>query len=745
MEGGFLLNAAPLASAVETSFAVQADERDLLVGILAVAVPGSDKVVELEVLFGGAEGSGAFTQVLLVEGEEPRFAEFLPGPESRDSAYRRLRPSRVEWKESHGGHPEMHRSVFVFLRFPRKLVFRHGERVGFNVVRHERSIEEFSSWNLLAGNGSPDAQSLGWLLAPEAEPPPGPRFSAAPSKTFSLQVTNDSIMSILAQPYSPGRFVDEMRFLKQRNVSRLYWVDYAGELALLPTWRKEWKATLDACGGEPLPHLAHAAEKEGVELVVDYKLYDFCFNLGAGLEKGPDRLKLPENLYAPCGPGLVGREHWFARANATWKQERHYPIRTLRFYSREPLPPLSEGDVELLVSADNRTYRPYRGVFRVGVERVRRPHAVWSPAGVLPSTGKEPCDRLVLSGLELKEPFAALRVASPGARLVNLRFRLAEAEDAQGAVRPFFVTTKKAEQGKPAYTFQPAWSGWANHLEPLTAETAVPMADLGLCFEEAECLPGFLEVAHPEVHDFWLKGLEFLFRKGAKAVCLRTLAHHYTADSWLNYAFHPVVTGLFRQRFGRDPKPEEADYARIRKLRGEAFTGFLRKASALARKKKRRLLFQIETGAELPEEVGTRLQFAYELETWIGEKLVDEFVVRGASPWWPWLREWLLPRAQKAGLPVHWVTRNLEQGPRIILSRQPEILAAGAAAARRHGFSGISLYESMALYTANPAFRTIPQPGAEELFARVSEGGGIAPPPKPRPGRTLRELGGGGR
>ncbi len=720
VEGGFLLNAANLPSEVRTTFALQVDDRQLLLGIQAASVPRSDSLVELEVLFGGEPGE--FTQILLTEGGAPSYVEFLTGTKSVDSGYQRLRPSRIHWSAE--GERRMFRDVFVFLWFSKKKVFGHGGRVGFNIVRNERALNEFSSWNLLAGAGSPDSQSLGTLLLPGVRAPLPPRFTAKPSKTFALQVTNDVLMCIIGRPYTPDRLQGEMKFLRERGVSRLSWIDYAGEVPLAPelAWAHDWRASHRACGGEPLRAAAKAAAKERVELVADYKLFDFVLTKYTSHKAGPGWIRLLENLHASCAAGLVDKTDWFVRSNAQWHRPRRYPLRVLRFYSRKPLPAYSEGALELFTSVDNHRFQPYRGTFTAKVERIRRPHASWSPAGPVASRGAESCYLLELSGLELETPFAALRWKTPGAQLTNLMFRLAEAEDADGQVHLFSLSNQRIGE---SFLFQQPWPGWGNHLERIVTEVTPSLEDVGLCFEEAEVLPGFLEVSHPEVHAFWLSSLDKLFSEGARGVCLRVQAHHYTCDSWLKFAFHPVVIQQFRERYGRDPLPREQDYARIRALRGEAFTAFLRRARALALKKKKRLLFQIEGGAELPPAIGSRLQFAYELETWIEERLFDEFVVRGPSPWAPWVRGWLLPRAQAAGVPVQWVTRNLEPGARILATRQAEILAQGAAVAREHGFSGISLYESMALYWANSGGRIVPQPGAEGLFEKVAEAAGI--------------------
>ena len=69
-ESGFVLNGAPLRASAPTSFAVQTDAEEILIAVLCTAPPHSKQPVEIELLFGGREGSGEFTQMLLTEGSE---------------------------------------------------------------------------------------------------------------------------------------------------------------------------------------------------------------------------------------------------------------------------------------------------------------------------------------------------------------------------------------------------------------------------------------------------------------------------------------------------------------------------------------------------------------------------------------------------------------------------------------------------------------------------------------------------
>lgn len=73
----------------------------------------------------------------------------------------------------------------------------------------------------------------------------------------------------------------------------------------------------------------------------------------------------------------------------------------------------------------------------------------------------------------------------------------------------------------------------------------------------------------------------------------------------------------------------------MRVVRGEAMGDFLSAAAAKIRAKRKKSIFQIEAGGELPPERESRMAMFYDYEKWIGSGLFDELHVRsitGHSP-----------------------------------------------------------------------------------------------------------------
>lgn len=72
--------------------------------------------------------------------------------------------------------------------------------------------------------------------------------------------------------------------------------------------------------------------------------------------------------------------------------------------------------------------------------------------------------------------------------------------------------------------------------------------------------------------------MELVRRNGIPGVNPRMLCHHNGCSEWLRYAFAVPVRAEFRRRYQREVERVEEDYEKVRRIRGECFTGFLREA-----------------------------------------------------------------------------------------------------------------------------------------------------------------------
>ena len=194
--------------------------------------------------------------------------------------------------------------------------------------------------------------------------------------------------------------------------------------------------------------------------------------------------------------------------------------------------------------------------------------------------------------------------------------------------------------------------------------------------------------------------LRWIFDSGVDGVDIRTIGHHNCVNSYVKYAFAEPVRSAFRERYGREVEAAPEDYERIRRLRGESYTQFMREAKALAVRYGKRLHAHIEWGAHIPPHLDTRLQMqmVVEWEKWIREGIVDEVSLRGWASQNSCVHRRILPLARRMKVPVHVISRCLASGNDFRAMEVCERFVPEACAA---GLSGFRLYESSDLLRMN--------------------------------------------
>jgi hypothetical protein len=194
---------------------------------------------------------------------------------------------------------------------------------------------------------------------------------------------------------------------------------------------------------------------------------------------------------------------------------------------------------------------------------------------------------------------------------------------------------------------------------------------------------------------------------GVDGIDIRTIGHHNCASSYLACAFAPSVREAFRARHGREVTATDADYELLRRLRGEAYTDFLRAARALASTGGQRFGAHLEWGVEVPPSCHTRLQLQMHLDwrTWITEGLLDDVSLRGWGCFSRFVHREILPLAHRHEVDVHVISANLPGGMDL---RAMEIGPRLALEARAAGFAGYNLYETDCLMRMNAAGMPMP-------------------------------------
>jgi len=573
-----------------------------------------------------------------------------------------------------------------------------------------------------------------WPFAGNKAAAPG-EFSfdlAGEKRGFTVSMTYDTPMSVIPNYYTPARLREEMALIRSLGIDRIHWIESWEGKDWPSFWEHErWKVnarkTFQNCGNF-MATAAEQAHANGMELYAICKIFDLGFNVWFGDKKTPSHTLDIEGRYVAAHPNLVKHPEWTLQSNPAWRTETTFPIKHLRLYSEEPIPALNTKDIRLRTSKDNRDYRYYSGPMQVrqGVER--RPHYRWTPAGRVRETGTVKNWYLEIDGLKLQEMFAAIEINGQEVSLLHRGYLVAEAEDAAGNLAPLTVATKGHRDFTDAgYFFWKEWPGWANYTEPILQQRRWTGHDLGLTFQEAPNLPTMLEPTFEGTRDIWLAWLQSVLERGADGINIRTLCNHNGIPSWLKYAFAAPVLETFQQLYGRPPGTTADDYERVRRIRGDAFTQFLRDAKKLTIAHGAKLVTHLESGVEVPQHLDTRMQLFLDWRTWIEEGIVDEVDLKGWTAHNTWVHSEVLPLARRHDVPVHLISPCLDNGfGMTALWSTPQLLTD----AYRAGFSGYNFYETDNLIElsgeGHPMAKGYTEPALlrarQELIAAMNEG-----------------------
>jgi hypothetical protein len=496
-----------------------------------------------------------------------------------------------------------------------------------------------------------------------------------------------------------------MKLWRSLGVGRVNIIDYTNwpSFWTFHLWKKQYEPSLRACGGDLLKCFVRAAHDHGLELISDLKTFD----LGGNWYPVPnDRVSATldiDNRYSSVIPEIAAHREWTPQAHPDLKRDATFPIRKLRLFSLESIPALKRSDVEILTSRDNKKYAPVHKQYKVTVRQINRPHKRWTPTGAVADSGSTRNWMIEIDGLEIREPFVALRFKRDGVALLQRGYMIAEAfADGDDNAQPFTVATNG--NTKEGFFCWRGWQGWTNLTENLLTVRRWPGPEFGLVFRIDDRMPSLLEPAYDGARQIWIDRVKYLLDAGADGVSIRTYCHHAGPMCYLQYAYATPILETFKQQFGRMPENTPRDYQAIREFRRDAYTQFMRDARSVTRDRGKKLMFELESGQELSSEIDCRMQLPIDWERWIREGLVDEVRLKWWTPQTPFVHERVLPVARKHGVPVSVISRCLHTGIGTRTTEMAREVIAGAAAA---GFDGYNLYEHQNLMDVNPEGRVV--------------------------------------
>ena len=500
---------------------------------------------------------------------------------------------------------------------------------------------------------------------------------------FKLSMTVDFFGDGGRGFYTPHTLDLMMREARRLGVTRVYW-QYLGDLEqerygagtnmLRTPWAKYGPRTLAAIG-EPLEAAVRAAHRRGLEIFGVLKPYHT--GMSATYPEGsPD--SDPATPVRRIGGSLQCFNPFMARFPHTRIQRRplkgppnlqDVAIRRIRLIKRDNSPTrIKAGNLEIWSSPDNYRYRRRQVDFRL--EETVEPsfQEIRDYYGQAVTKKGDYVRVLSLTGLDLRDPYlvVATNFRDGTADFENTALGMIQVFGPGPDALPIVVATRDATWVRPrdyrtyGLEFDSGYGTRRLHLDGVrepAAEGSTPKesqtrswhehrAELGrgsgggfIAFARGknEYLPVAPCEIYPEVQRLWKWRVNRMLEKGIDGVVLRVSAHGTLTDEPCAYGFNPPVVEAYRERHGVDIRREEFDSDLLGALRGEAYTRFVRQASALTRAAGKLFQVQVHTEAFRPDPVfgqlmGFPANIHFAWRQWLEEGLADAVTLR--SSWY---------------------------------------------------------------------------------------------------------------
>jgi hypothetical protein len=329
-----------------------------------------------------------------------------------------------------------------------------------------------------------------------------------------------------------------------------------------------------------------------------------------------------------------------------------------------------------------------------------------------------------LDGLCVTSKYLALAVRSRAGSFTNRLYDLIHVFGEHGEERLFTVgyalrggsgdfRTRAIEFGLHPGVPSACSAGFDPIMEPFTLDAGNGFLGIARGKDRS---PLALSPSFPEARAHWLSWVRDVLDAGADGVELR-LRNHQSELSWAEYGFEPPVVEEFRRRYGVDLlTTDDFDRALWRRLRGEAYTEFVRQAHDLVHSRGKRLGLHVSTEMDMEPEEGACMDIHWDWRTWVDEGLADSVTMKEV---WPrsYFAEQILRHTRQRAVPVIFCPFNNN----CLGAHTPARVAGQIGAAKAGGYDGFQFYESAAIVTAGAdGTLRMTQPALRDIFRRAS-------------------------
>lgn len=539
-----------------------------------------------------------------------------------------------------------------------------------------------------------------------------------PKKDFFLEVNVDYYDDLLFAPFTAGMFDQLFAEFKSWGTHRVHWIYYGnstdGWWTRAPRGVAENARQTVENVGEIFPAAVKAAHRHNIEIYGLIKPFDMGFWLSVG-ESDP-RAKTWGRLPRIGGPvGWIAdfvadrRDLCMARKPGAWGEAKNKLFTQIDLVkdSEDPAA-FTINDVNLFVSDDNTTYRPYTGPM-TRQERIED-YPVWehtSSGGR--RTGATRRSRVMrFSNLNISQKYLALSVKNHTESFANSLINLIHVFGPDGEERlltyglntrifpdswsdnMFVVKDNFQNTGINFDTWPGAPAATSPGFNAFKARYAFDSSAglLGVARGKEKNPVACLSPSFPEARAWWLEWVKECLDAGADGIELRDINHH-SPLTFAEFGFEEPVVRLFKERYGVDLlTTDDFDQAAWQRLRGEAMTEFYRETRKLVSSRGKRLGLHISQAMCFEPEFGSAMDIHWDWRTWLKEGLADSVTMKEV---WPYSRFGLEVMKHTSPKDVPMIFSPFHDLPADAIGARAH--AQRIQFARRSGFSGFQLYE----------------------------------------------------
>ncbi|HYG75345.1 MAG TPA: hypothetical protein VEK08_10120 [Planctomycetota bacterium] len=499
--------------------------------------------------------------------------------------------------------------------------------------------------------------------------------------------------------------------LKELGISRVSWSYYGDERGgyLTPSgfekdYNGGWKhlAATYRNLGNPLKVAVEAGHRHGLEVYAYFKPY----------ETGPG-VTFPEGSPEAKQWGLLecvgGRLAWmdpFVREHPELRIKRRAddpagappdaPIVSLRLIKKDATPTrIKKENLQIWTSPDNFRYqrKPVEFSLSETVEPTRA--EVRDHAGNLLTRKGDSVRVLTLSGLNLMDKYVLVTTDFTAGKpdFVNSGTAILSALDEAGREIPGVFATGRTvwcaslmDFRNGGLSFDYGWGAMAVTLDAPNTDGKTGI--VAFARGRNEYLPGALCETEPAVQKFWLQCIDAMIAAGVDGIDFREENHSTHTDRPQDYGFNAAVLEKCKGMSGEIT-------ANIAKVRGAAYTDFLRSCKRKLQAAGKRMRYNLQMDFFRPVPPPERLlaypaNIHFDWKTWTSEKLMDGAILRFFSLPFKSIfddatTQEMIARCKETNLPLY-VNRYVKHGNEQLAAELQRIENSGR-------FSGFIFYE----------------------------------------------------